>query len=157
MTVELVKMFEDRFPPVGPHKVPRVSTYHGIERIYLTLLDEVFVGINKPLVTIDEIKTLAHKIFDKDVNFEFKENQGTLDGAVILFEPRGGDNYSMNYSGHSIQVHKPFIVPEITLSLANRGTAKLYPKQRNKYFQFVNNLYELFVNNSKACNKLSES
>jgi len=40
------------------------------------------------------------------------------------------------------------------LSLANRGAAKLYHKQRNKYFGFVNNLYELYLESAKARNKL---
>ena len=154
MTDKLVKMFEGKYPPVGPHQTSRVSTYNGIERIYLTLLDEVFVGIEKPLVVMGEIKTLANKIFDSDTNVRFEEDPGTLDGAVIIFEPRSGDDYSMNYGGHAIQVHKPFVVPVITLSLANRGAAKLYHKQRNKYFRFVNNLYRLYIERAKACNKL---
>ena len=154
MTDKLVKMFEGKYPPVGPHKTSRVSTYNGIERIYLNLLDKVFVGIEKPLVFMGEIKTLTNKIFDGDANIRFEEDPGTLTGAVIIFEPRGADNYSMNYDGHSIQVHKPFVVPVVTLSLANRGAAKLYHKQRNKYFGFVNNLYELYLESAKARNKL---
>ena len=153
MTDKLVRMFEEKYPPIGPYQTSRVSTYNSIERIYLYLLDEVFVGIKKPLVATNDIKTLANKIFD-DANFKFEENPGTLTGPVIIFEPRGADRYSMNYSGHYIQVHKPFVVPVVTLSLANRGAAKLYHKQRNKYFGFVNNLYELYLESAKARNKL---
>jgi len=154
MTDKLVKMFEGKYPPVGPYKTSRVSTYYGIERIYLNLLDEVFVGIRRPLVIMSEIKTLTNKIFDGDANFKFDADPGTLTGAVIIFEPRGTDSYSMNYSGHSIQVHKPFVVPVVTLLLANRGAAKLYHRQRNKYFRFVNNLYRLYAERARACNKL---
>ncbi|MEA3229646.1 MAG: hypothetical protein U9P44_01915 [archaeon] len=145
MSEVLYKMFCEKFPPIG--SVSRISVYpldSGgtlIERIYLNLLDESFIEVEEPLTDSDSIKKLAGKIFD-DVEFDFYKH--SEEGNIIFFNPEGVDDYSQNYSGHYIAVREPLKIPVITISTGNRGAIKLNSRQRDKYFYFVCELYDMF-------------
>lgn len=150
----LYKMFCEKFPPT-PRRVPRVSIYppnggeSWIERIHLNLIEKIFIDRDRkepPLLESKDIDCLAEKIFD-DINYEFYEQQE--EGNVIDFSPEGIDDYTQNYMGHYIAVHEPLRIPRITISTGNRGSIGLHKRQREKYFQFVDELYGIFLKKAK--------
>ena len=151
MSDVLLKMFRERYPPVGPKDYERLSTYpfNGgdyIERIYLELLEKIFVDLYKPLIVPEDIEKLAEKIFD-DIDHKFYYLQD--EGYIISFKPPADiDEYFQSYAEHTISVKKPFIFPKITFSTGNRGSIKLHDRQREKYFQFANELYDIFMENA---------
>ena len=108
----------------------------------LVKVEKIFIGIRTPIIEPGDIGELAKKIFD-DVNFDFYKHQE--EGNVILFRPNGIDDYSQNYMGHYVSVKDPLRYPIMTISTGNRGSIKLHLRQRGKYFQFVKELYELFL------------
>jgi len=144
-------MFRERYPPVGPHDYERLSTYpfNGgdyIERIYLELLEKIFVDLNKPLIVPEDIEKIAEKIFD-DIDHKFFYHQD--EGYIISFKlPSGMDKYFESYSEHIISVKEPFNFPKITFWTGNRGSIKLHDRQREKYFRFANELYDIFMENA---------
>ncbi|NOQ37916.1 hypothetical protein GQ472_03425 [archaeon] len=148
MSDKLLRMFRDRYPPVDPYNTERLLTYpfNGgdyIERIYLELSEKIFVDLNKPLIAPEDIDRLASKIFD-DIDYRFHYVRD--EGHMISFKPIVSmDEYIQSYSEHSITVKKPFTFPKITFSTGSRGDIKLHDRQRDKYFQFANELYNLFV------------
>jgi len=151
MSDVLLKMFRERYPPVGLHNTERLSTYpfNGgdyIERIYLELLEKIFVDLYKPLIVPEDIEKLAEKIFD-DIDYKFFYHQD--EGHIISFMlPTGMDEYFESYSEHIISVKEPFYFPKITFWTGNRGSIKLHKRQREKYFQFANELYDIFMENA---------
>ena len=56
--------------------------------------------------------------------------------------------YQGNHSEHSIEVILPSTHPVITISTGNRGAIDLLPKQRDNYYNFVENIYRLFLQNA---------
>ena len=158
MSDTLYKMFCEKYPPIGLWKTSRITLYPSygggtwIERIHLNLLEKIFLEFlekRKPLIKSDDIGKLAKKIFD-DINYDFYTHRE--EGNVIFFRPEGIDKYSQNYAGHYIAVHEPLIIPKILISTGNRGAIGLHNKQREKYFQFVDELYDIFLKNAKSGN-----
>ena len=153
MSDKLYKTLCETFPPIGSCKAPRITLYPPdsggtwIERIYLNLIEKEFLKIEQPIVKSKEIKELAGRIFE-DIEFNFFKHQE--EGNVISFIPDGIDSYSQNYIGHYISVRDPLRYPIITISTGNRGSIRLYPRQRKKYFQFVKELYGLFLGKIKT-------
>jgi hypothetical protein len=147
MSDKLYEMLRIKFPPVGPYKIERVTTYppdcdRCIERIHLNLIDEAFFGLKEPILESASIEKLAKKTFD--IPFRFYTQQE--EGDVILFSPEGIDEYIQKYAGHSIEVlQKPPRSPIITFSTGNRGCIGLHNRQRKKYFNFAVNLNDLFL------------
>jgi hypothetical protein len=150
MVDKLVKRFIDRFPPIPETGAERVTTYFGVERVYLQLIDEAFLnkeekGLNTPVLESNGIKRIAERIFN-DVEFRFyhgKVDCGLDDEDVVFFSPEWSrikkiQDYKERYGGQSIEVlqgnHR---WPFITFNLANRGTSFLSDKQRDKYYNFA--------------------
>jgi len=159
MSEILCKMLYERFPPIGPHNVNRVLIYTGfateawtpnskgqthIERIHLDLIDRIFLDVKEALVQPEEIKRLADKIFDIPFDFNL-----TDDGYTIYFQQHGIDDYSQKYSHHFIAVKEQLKKPQIMISTGNRGAIVLNNMQREKYFQFVTELYDLFFKRAR--------
>ncbi|NOQ55237.1 MAG: hypothetical protein GQ477_00355 [Nanohaloarchaea archaeon] len=147
----LLKQLNEKYPPIGPHNATQLSIYpyqelssRYIERIYLDVLDLKFIKNPKDLITMDEMKDLAESIFD-DIDFEMKNIRD--EGYIVEFKPHGISDYLENYSGHAIIIREPFSTPHITISTGNRGSIGLNDRQREKYFNFVNGLYDIFVEN----------
>ncbi len=141
----LYKQLCEKFPPIG--QLSRISIYpeggeRYIERIYLNLIEEIFLGLTKPLLKSKDIETLAKKIFD-DIPYEFHKHPD--EGNIISFLPEGVDEYAQSYMEQDIIIKDPLNYPKITISTGNRGSIKLHPEQRDKYFQFAVELYESFL------------
>lgn len=145
-------MFREKYPPT-PRGNQRMSIYPPaededncalVERIYLDLIEKIIINTDrtKKLIEVSLIENLAKKIFD-DVNFKFYED--SEEGPIIFFEPTKIDKYSDSYTHHYIAVDKKLRIPTLTISTGNRGAIELHPRQRKKYFQFVNELYETYV------------
>ncbi len=155
MSDVLLKMFCERYPPLDPHNTERLSTYpYGggdwIERIYLELNENIFSDLiedsSGPLIVPEDIEKLAEKIFD-DIDYKFFYHQD--EGYIISFKlPSGMDEYFESYSEHIISVQEPFYFPIIAFWTGNRGSIKLHDRQRDKYFQFANELYDIFMENA---------
>jgi hypothetical protein len=154
MTDILFQRFRERFPSINDYE--RITIYGAYERIYLDLIEAEF--ISSPLFDSKEkIKDLALKIFD--VNFIYKFLRDGLDERVgIIFDPiilpKPKMSYesfrrNMNYSGHSIEITLPASHPMITISTGNRGAVDLIEKQRDNYYNFVVEVYEIFLGNAK--------
>jgi hypothetical protein len=132
MTDKLCKMLISRFPPL-PSGAKRVTTYYGVERIHLSLIDRSFLDLEEPLVEPRIIEDIAKRLFD--VDFRFYKHQE--EGDIILFSPRGIDDYNNRYAGHHIAIEQnPHMFPTITFSTGNRGAATLSDRQRSKYYHF---------------------
>ncbi|MCK4730669.1 MAG: hypothetical protein KAT28_05105 [Candidatus Aenigmarchaeota archaeon] len=145
MSDTLYEKLCEKFPQIGP--VPRISTYPEggdkyIERIHLNLIEEAFLGLTKPLLESKDIENLAKEIFD-DIPYEFHKHPS--EGNIISFLPEGVDEYAQSYMGHDITIKEPLKHPKITILTGNRGSIKLHPEQRDKYFQFAVDLYETFL------------
>ena len=142
-------MLNEKFPPIGPYKTERVTTYipdGPTERIHLYLIDKIYLDIREPIVQSEQVEGLAKKIFD-DIDFRFYGHQE--EGNVIQFKPYGLDKYVQNYLGHYIAVHEPLKFPKMTISTANRGAFRLHERQRQKYFDFVVDLNGIFLDEAK--------
>ncbi|MBW6462171.1 MAG: hypothetical protein K0B07_03940 [DPANN group archaeon] len=143
----LVEQLSVQYQPVGLHKNEQISIYpfdggRYVERIYVDIIDKIFFGVDKPLVTFEEITGIAEAVFD-DVHFAMRDH--STEGYLVLFKPQGIDKYSLNYDGHDIVIRKPFDTLKITISTGNRGAIGLNYRQREKYFDFVNKVYDLFI------------
>lgn len=141
----LLKKLREMFPPVGPKKFERITTYppnsgKWIEKIHLNLIEKRFLDLKEPIVKSREIEEIAENIFD--VEYDFYEHQE--EGNVILFRPNFCDEYNQNYSGHYIALENPLKIPKITISTGNRGSIQLMGPQREKYLLFVEKTYKLF-------------
>ena len=152
MSDKLYEMLCKRFPPVGPKGYTRVSIYPPgeeklIEGIHLNLIEKVFLSIKKPLLNSEVIESLASHIFN-DIHYDFYKNQE--EGDVILFRPREVDDYAQRYANHYIAIHHPLKYPKITISTGNRGRTELNSRQREKYYQFVIELNDLFLEKAKS-------
>ena len=140
MTEKLVKILSKLYPPIENNN--RVSIYGAHEEIYLLLFDYIFV--NAKINDIEVFRKSADKIFD--VPF-YLGSKGDIKNAVF-FEPNSQDEYQQNYSNHFIQISLPSKFPKMTISTGNRGKVKLLDKQREKYLEFVKNVYKIFVDNA---------
>jgi len=156
MSDKLVEMFKEKYP-LTPRGYDRVSIYPRgggtwVERIHLDLVEKEFLKFQidkKPLADISSIKDVAKRVFD-DIghrHYTLKDQGNLLD--ILYFEPKGIDDYNQSYSNHFIEIREPLIIPKIMISTGNRGRIKLHERQREKYFQFVNDVYNLFMRNAK--------
>jgi hypothetical protein len=153
MTDILFQKLKERFPPVNDYE--RISIYGAYERIYLDLIDYAFIGM--PYFDSQErIKNLALKTFDVNFISKFLKDGGEQ-RLSIIFEPvilnKTKMSYELfeyheNHSGHSMDVMLPSTHPIITISTGNRGHVDLLPKQRENYYNFVENVYRLFLENA---------
>ena len=153
MSDKLVEMFRKRYP-LTPRGYDRIYTYPpngSIERIHLHLVEKDFLKFldkKKPLADISSIKNIAQEVFnDIGCKFYTLEEQG-IDN-IFSFYPKKMDDYNESYTGHFIEIREPLIIPKIMISTGNRGRIKLHDRQRKKYFQFINEVYDIFVQNSK--------
>ncbi len=147
----LYKQLLEKYPDT-PKGYKRVSLYPKeknapIEFFHLDLVEKIFIDIKdrRPLSSKKEIRSIADKIFD-DVTHKFWDDE---EGYMIKFTPRGIDDYLQHYKGHYIAIDEHFFIPKIVISTGNRGLNVLHPKQREKYFEFVNNIHDLFVERVK--------
>jgi len=140
MTDILFKRLTERFPL---EENMDVSAYENFERIYLSLPDFRFKKY--PLFdSYDRIKDLASKIFD--VPFAYEKRGDT--GPAIFFEPELKTDYQRNHVNHSIEVKLPAKYPIIIIDTGNRGCGFLLDNQRDNYFKFVEETFNLFLKNS---------
>ena len=155
MTEILYGWLEQNYPPIdGVQRIGGYPPPGGLERIYLMLVSKEFLP-PRNLITIEELKSVAQTVFD-DIYWEFFENAGveknviTFDSEKTMESGLNRDyNYSSSYDNHYIQLIPPFFYPSMEIGLGWRGTSRLHPRQREKYFSFVNALYDRFLQNSK--------
>ena len=153
MTDILFQRLMERFPPIDDYE--RVSIYGAYERIYLDLIESAFMK-SKQFNLSKKIKNLALRIFD--VNFIYiplsdggEKRWSVIFEPIILDKEKMSDEsfkYQGNHSEHSIEVILPSTHPVITISTGNRGAIDLLPKQRDNYYNFVENIYRLFLQNA---------
>ena len=141
MTDILFRRLVERFPI---EENMDVSTYENFERIYLRLSDMRFKKAPN-FNSHDRIKNLASRIFDVDFAYE---KRGEI-GPAIFFEPRLKTDYQRNHTNHHIEVQLPSKYPIIVIDTGNRGCGFLLDNQRDNYFKFVEETFNLFLNNTK--------
>ncbi len=150
MTDILFKRFRERFPPIGDRE--RITIYEAYERIYLDLIEREFVEAPQ-FDSLDKIKDLASKTFDVNFYWGYSHYNMSHNVPTIIFDPKCGTKKLMEYddwySCHSIEVDIPSFHLVITISTGNRGRADLIEKQRDKYFEFVEGVYKLFLENAR--------
>jgi len=141
---DLVKQFpsnerdrECRIISTYPILQNRQASLDGIESIEVLLLDEKFYErFFKGLRTTNErVEELARDVF-RDIDFDFLK---TDDACTVSFA-RVRNSY---YPGHSIVVREPLITPKVRIIL-RRDNGDLMEQQRNSYFNFVWEMYNLF-------------
>ena len=156
MTDILFNRFRNRFPPLNGYE--KITIYGAYERIYLDLIGREFMSA--PFINPeDEIKTLASKVFDVNFEWGYSYYDAKTKNPEIIFNPaglskdKGGTEelmrYQDNYSGHTIEIKLPARNPEITISTGNRGKTLLLDEQRDKYFEFVEEIYKIFLESSR--------
>jgi hypothetical protein len=155
MTNILYSWLKEEYPPLNGHD--RLYGYpppEGLERIALNLISREFFP-SKVRMTVEEIKEIASKVFD-DISWEYFEKAGVVNN-VILFDSQLTYNSGLNkdldyirkYDNHAIEIFTPFSHPMLEISLGWRGTSRLHPRQREKYFDFVNKLYGKYILNAR--------
>ena len=141
MTDILFKRLADRFPLCDNCDI---SVYENYERIYVHLANPRF-SKSPQFNSHNKIKNLASIVFDVDFVYE---KRGEI-GPAIFFEPKKRDSYSHNHQDHSLHVHLPSKFPMVTIDTGNRGSTILMNRQRDNYFKFVEETFNLFLNNVK--------
>lgn len=156
----LVQMFLEKYPPHGKNKTDQVETYPpydesymGIEDIFLMPKHKKFAGLQIPLITEEAIRELASKIFD-DITYDFFYD--VKDGCEIYFT--SPDDYNDVYLHSYHQQHifvfwPPLKFRTIKFSTGHSGSSDLHEKQREKYFQFANGIYDIFMENALSLEK----
>ncbi len=155
MTERLVQRFRERFPPINGYE--RVTIYEAYERIYLDLIEQDFMPL-RHFNPHREIKDLALKTFDVSFICKFLDNGGWNRLAIIFSEeilPKGKMSYELFrynlwYDGHGIEVSLPATHPIITVSTGNRGRTDLLDRQRDLYYNFVEGIYNIFLEKVKS-------
>jgi len=142
MTDVLYDLLSKRFPAIDGDE--RVSAYENFERIHLNLFDLVFKDAPS-LTDHSKIEQLAKLLFE--VNFEYKP-EGNV-GPSIFFYPSTNKKPEKFYANHYVQVQLPSKFPIINIVTGNRGESVLELEQRKKYFTFVEQVYDLFLQNAK--------
>jgi hypothetical protein len=154
MTSILFERFKKRFPPINEYE--RIRVYENFERIYLDLIKEEFLSAHY-INPKEEIEELAKKIFD--VNFACRSlSDGGDSRLAIIFDPiilpKGKMNeedfmYHSWYDGHSIEISLPARHPMVTISTGNRGRTDLLNRQRDLYYNFTEEVYNLFLKKAR--------
>jgi len=145
----LKKQFEKEFPPFGPHSVPQVTDYMDVERLHIKMMEVAlkhFEAKTRLELDLEEITELADKIFDDVGHRTYLWDDYGQEKIVIDFKNISIEEYIKKYSHHEIEIYKSANTPILTYNLANRGTASLHERQREKYFQFAIDLKSILMN-----------
>jgi hypothetical protein len=143
MTSKLYEMLVREYPSEKGDARSRISIYGADERIYLSLFNRIFSGKDN-LMSAEGIEGIARRFFN--LFYAMREiNKGEL---TIVLNPEG-DMDKREYDGHLIIVHSHFLFPEMEIWTGNRGKTVLEEEQRGKYFGFVKEVYEKFLENAK--------
>ena len=143
MTKKLYEMFKKKYP----QKYNSFSIYGADERINLSLIDRLFINKNN-LMPLSELDEICNKYFKDFYKIE-DAGKFSLKGIFVLFEVDGLRKYK-NYFGHSFWIPR-FLPLEMEISTGNRGNFLLEDKQREKYFGFVNDIFEKLKENALVC------
>lgn len=136
-------MLTKKYPSETGNSRSRISIYGADERINLSLFHRSFIGKGK-LITPEEIDRIAGEFFSLFYKMrQIDRNQ------VIILNPDDDMEYA-EYKGHLIIVNGHFLFPEMEIWTGNRGNVILTEEQRQKYFGFVKEIYEKFVENAKS-------
>jgi len=144
-------MLQERYP-----EPPNQVGVLGADRIWLTLRSREFLP-NVILVMPEDISGVADKVFD-DVHHEFHKKLGTIDNVLTFDSEKSNNsdvNYVKSYDNHSVSFPR-LSIPEIEILTGNRGNAALHERQRQKYFDFVNQVYGLFLSKAARYRMLHE-
>ena len=57
MTETLFKILNEKYPPINGASI--ISIYEAYERVYLTLYNKIFLDLEKPLINLDNIESIA--------------------------------------------------------------------------------------------------
>lgn len=157
MVLELVKMINERFPPF--RGAESIAIYGAHERLHVSgiddqLYDTIRRGKPEPLEDHAVIKEIAKRVFDAPFVYE---TRGTVKDSLFFTGERDEhlayddphNRYLNNWSNQHITVELPKIYPMMTFDLANRGNGELFPKQRQKYVEFMLAIYALFYERAK--------
>lgn len=140
MTQKLYEMFKKKYP----QKYNNSSIYGADERINISLKDKLFIG-NTDLMPLSELNEICNKYFRGFYKIEDAKNF-SLRGIFVLFEVDGLRKYQ-NYFGHSFWIPQ-FIPLDMEISTGNRGNFLLEDRQRENYFEFVNDIFEKLKENA---------
>jgi len=152
----LVEKLAKKYVPT-PNGPERILIYAGsagilnasegckhVERVYVGFLYEELLGIDKPF-DFSVIEMLANEIFD-DIGFEFRHPSGVGNFMNFVLEDIKMEKVDMDYlnfySGHDFEFSNTNRFPQITISTGNRGRIGLHERQREKYFTFVNGIFD---------------
>lgn len=142
MTSKLYEMLVKEYLLETKDSRREISIYGADERIYLSLFHRIFIGKDK-LITPEEINRIARGFFGLFYKMkEIDKNQ------TIIFNSDSDMEYE-EYHGHLIIVHGHFLFPEMEIWTGNRGNCILTEEQRQKYFGFVKEVYNQFIENAK--------
>lgn len=140
MTQKLYEMFKKKYP----QEYNNFSIYGADERINLSLKDKLFIE-KTDLMSISELDGICNKYFKGFYKIKDAEDF-SLRGIFVLFEVDGLKRYQ-NYFGHSFWITR-FAPLEMEIATGNRGNFLLTEKQRENYFEFVNDIFEKLKENA---------
>ncbi len=152
MTEILFQRLKKKFPPINDYE--RITIYEAYERIYLDLIEKEF-SQGRYFNPKKEIKDLALEIFDTYFISKSLCDGGQERLAIIFLEKFPSKisykqfMYNTWYSGHSFDISLPASHPVITISTGNRGRTDLLDRQRDLYYNFVEGIYNLFMEKIK--------
>ncbi len=140
MTQKIYEMFKKKYP----QEYNNFSIYGADERINLSLKDKLFIDKGN-LMPLSELDDICNKYFRGFYKIQ-DARKFSLKGIFVLFEVDGLREYK-NYFGHSFWISH-FIPLEMEISTGNRGNFLLTKKQRENYFEFVNDIFEKLKENA---------
>ena len=157
MAIELLNLLRERFPPFQGNEM--VTVYGAHERLHVSgidqqLYDAVRKGHPTPLDNHGVVEKIAKTIFDVPFKYETK---GTVNDSIFFMEEIDErfalddeqNKYLNNWKNHHITVELPKVHPVITFDLANRGSGYLLSKQRQKCYEFMLAMYDLFYERAR--------
>jgi hypothetical protein len=143
MTSKLRDLLVEKYPYETENSKSSFFIYGAGERIYLNLYHKSFCSKEHGLINHEEIDRIARNFFNL-----FYEMRKIDKDEIIILNP-DNDMKHREYDGHNITVYSPFFYPCMEISTGHRGNGDLTGEQRQKYFEFVKEIYEKFLENAR--------
>ncbi len=148
MTRKLYEMLREQYRSTSHIFGIYPSEDEMIERISLQITNhgafEKFRAASKNIIAAGDIKRIAEEIFD---GREFEFFPEDYDGISIRFQSDTMSEYCQNFDHHVLSVVR-LTDPHFLISTGD-GINELNDMQREKYFEFVNRVYEQFLESAK--------
>ena len=142
MTQKLYKMFKEKYS----QKWNSFSIYGADERICLTLRDRIFIDKSN-LIKLSELEEISKKYFNGF--YEIRDGKlMQLRGIVLILNPNQKFE-KKEYNNHSFWLSTfPNLPLDMEISTGNRGEFLLTKNQREKYFNFVKDIFNKYKENA---------